>query len=117
MKYILTQDTGRIFGPFNSIEKIDDGYLCNNAIYPNNELGNVSLSEVEDDYINTFEQTNAIQIEIDVYNANIKKDRAKAYNLESDPLFFKAQRDEATLDDWKAKVDEIKARYPYKEQV
>lgn len=38
--------------------------------------------------------------------------RAAAYRDESDPLFFKAQRGEATMDDWLAKVDEIKARWP-----
>lgn len=39
--------------------------------------------------------------------------RATAYKNESDPLFFKAQRGEATMDEWLAKVEEIKARYPY----
>lgn len=39
--------------------------------------------------------------------------RAEAYRTESDPLFFMAQRGEATLADWEAKVAEIKARYPY----
>lgn len=29
------------------------------------------------------------------------------------PLFFKAQRDEATMDEWLALVAEIKMRYPY----
>jgi hypothetical protein len=38
--------------------------------------------------------------------------RRVAYALEADPLFFKAQRGEATMDDWQAKVAEIKARYP-----
>ena len=38
--------------------------------------------------------------------------RAAAYRAESDPLFFKAQRGEATMQEWQAKVDEIKARYP-----
>ena len=28
-----------------------------------------------------------------------------------DPLFFKAQRGEATMEEWIAKVNEIKARY------
>lgn len=41
--------------------------------------------------------------------------RAAAYRLEADPLFFKAQRGEATTDEWTAKVAEIKARYPYPE--
>ena len=38
--------------------------------------------------------------------------RAAAYKAEADPLFFKSQRGEATADDWKAKVAEIKARIP-----
>ena len=38
--------------------------------------------------------------------------RAAAYRAESDPLFFKAQRGEATMDEWLAKVAEIRARYP-----
>ncbi|MDO5101485.1 MAG: hypothetical protein Q4D91_01055 [Lautropia sp.] len=38
--------------------------------------------------------------------------RHAAYADEADPLFFKAQRGEATMEDWQAKVDEIKARYP-----
>ena len=39
--------------------------------------------------------------------------RASAYATEADPLFFKAQRGEATMDEWNAKVAEIRARYPY----
>lgn len=38
--------------------------------------------------------------------------RAAAYVKESDPLFFKYQRGEVLKEDWLAKVDEIKARYP-----
>lgn len=38
--------------------------------------------------------------------------RQTAYQEESDPLFFKAQRGEATMDEWQAKVAEIKARFP-----
>jgi hypothetical protein len=39
--------------------------------------------------------------------------RAAAYRAEADPLYFKAQRGEATNDEWLAKVAEIKARFPY----
>jgi hypothetical protein len=39
--------------------------------------------------------------------------RAAAYRAEADPLFFKAQRGEATMDEWLALVAEIKMRYPY----
>jgi len=39
--------------------------------------------------------------------------RASAYAAEADPLFFQAQRGEATMDEWTAKVAEIRTRYPY----
>ena len=39
--------------------------------------------------------------------------RAEAYRIEADPLYFKAQRGEATMDEWLALVAEIKMRYPY----
>jgi len=44
-----------------------------------------------------------------------KANRANAYAQESDPLFFKAQRGEATIEEWEAKVAEIRNRYPYPE--
>jgi len=37
--------------------------------------------------------------------------RRQAYISEADPLFFKAQRGEATHEEWLAKVSEIKERY------
>jgi hypothetical protein len=40
------------------------------------------------------------------------ENRRSAYTAESDPLFFKAQRGEATMEEWQAKVAEIKARFP-----
>lgn len=43
--------------------------------------------------------------------AGLELERAKAYQTESDPLFFKAQRGEATMQEWLDKVAEIKARY------
>jgi hypothetical protein len=44
--------------------------------------------------------------------AEAEANRKSAYIAEADPLFFKAQRDEATLQEWQDKVAEIKARYP-----
>jgi hypothetical protein len=38
--------------------------------------------------------------------------RRSAYIAEADALFFKAQRGEATMEEWQAKVAEIKARFP-----
>lgn len=48
-----------------------------------------------------------------ILRKQIEESRASAYRSEADPLFFKAQRGEATMDEWNAKVAEIRARYPY----
>ena len=48
-----------------------------------------------------------------VLRQNVERNRAIAYAAEADPLFFKAQRGEATMDEWTAKVEEIRARFPY----
>lgn len=41
----------------------------------------------------------------------IDKMRSKAYKKEADPLFFKAQRGEVTMQTWLDKVEEIRQRY------
>jgi hypothetical protein len=53
--------------------------------------------------------------EKDRNNAAMKEARAAAYKAEADALFFKAQRGEGTMQEWQAKVAEIKARFPYQE--
>lgn len=52
------------------------------------------------------------ELDADIANADAAKKaaRAEAYRVESDPLFFKAQRGEATMEEWLAKVEEIKVR-------
>jgi hypothetical protein len=40
------------------------------------------------------------------------ENRRNAYIVEADALFFKAQRGEATMEEWQAKVAEIKTRFP-----
>jgi len=61
--------------------------------------------------IKTAEQlaAEALQQALDTAQRN----RAVAYAAEADPLFFKAQRGEATVKEWEAKVEEIRQRYPY----
>jgi len=44
--------------------------------------------------------------------AEAEANRKAAYIAEADPLFFKAQRGEATVEEWQAKIAEIKTRYP-----
>ena len=41
-----------------------------------------------------------------------RQQRQAAYQAEADPLFFKAQRGEATHQEWLDKVAEIKVRFP-----
>jgi hypothetical protein len=65
---------------------------------PNQE----ELDEIENQKINLLESLPK-QIELQ---------RKIDYQNESDPLFFKAQRGEATMEEWLAKVEEIKQRYP-----
>ena len=48
-------------------------------------------------------------------NAEIKEKRKLAYQQESDPVFFKAQRGEATNQDWLDTIASIDARFPYQE--
>ena len=62
-----------------------------------------------------------IQAELDRLVAELPRKkaqaaRAAAYTTEADPLFFKAQRGEATIEEWQAKVAEIRSRYPYPTQ-
>ena len=45
------------------------------------------------------------------HTAQVEAKRAEAYRTESDPLFFKSQRGEATHQEWLDKVAEIKSRY------
>ena len=49
--------------------------------------------------------------------ATAQRNRAAALAAEADPLFFKAQRGEATTEEWESKVSEIRARFPYPDEV
>jgi hypothetical protein len=52
------------------------------------------------------------QTQVIVQNKQADRNRKNAYQMESDPLFFMAQRGESTMEEWQAKVAEIKQRYP-----
>lgn len=54
----------------------------------------------------------AAQAVVDNANRNMELLRQDAYRGESDPLFFKWQRGEASEREWLDKVAEIKARFP-----
>lgn len=54
-----------------------------------------------------------IAVEAAAQRMEASQGRSAAYATEADPLFFKAQRGEAELADWEAKVAEIRVRFPY----
>ena len=71
--------------------------------------------DAQGDQVTIDESAVATEIEllIPIQLAKVATDnRHSAYIAEADPLFFKAQRGEATVEEWQAKVAEIKARWP-----
>lgn len=68
------------------------------------------------EWVQVWEVSDATEEEIAQRKANLntqaEANRAEAYRNESDPLFFKSQRGEATEEEWLDKVAEIKARFP-----
>lgn len=90
-------------GPWFGIKDVTKGHIYDNIVVHDKSKKLPSKSEVE-------KGIKALQEKID------KEDRDKqfrtAYQAESDPLFFKYQRGEATEQEWLDKVAEIKARFP-----
>jgi hypothetical protein len=52
-------------------------------------------------------------VEAEAQRMSARQARAAAYASEADPLFFKAQRGEATIEEWQSTVADIRARFPY----
>lgn len=52
-------------------------------------------------------------IELDLEIERLSNLRKRAYQEESDPLFFEYQRGDIEKSEWIAKVEEIKARFPF----
>jgi len=52
-------------------------------------------------------------VEVEAQRMEARQARAAAYASESDPLFFKYQAGEVTKEEWLAKREEIRNRYPY----
>ena len=69
---------------------------------------------IEDNQVFTITVEAKTQEEMDAdvaaQEAVAKAARAEAYRTESDPLYFKAQRGEATMQEWLDKVNVIKSR-------
>ena len=50
MKKILVDNNGGIFGVFNEVKKVANGYICDGASYQTVVTGEVTVEEVADDY-------------------------------------------------------------------
>jgi hypothetical protein len=50
MKKILKDQNGGIFGVFNEVEQVANGYICDGASYQTVVTGEVTVEEVTDDY-------------------------------------------------------------------
>ena len=60
MKKILKDQNGGIFGVFNNVEQVANGYICDGASYQTIVTGEVTVEEVADDY--TIPQPEVIDI-------------------------------------------------------
>lgn len=106
MKYILTNVNNEIYGPFDKVEQFDLGYICDGTIYYSTITGDVVVSEVSNEYMTPSQ--------IEIYNNEQSELRAKAYPIESDPIFFQWQRGLKTQREWLDAVEQVKIKYPYK---
>ena len=80
----------------------DDGSL--------DDLITQDMVALTDEEVQVLRETASLALQALVYDRETL--RAAAYRTEADPLFFKSQRGEATHEEWIAKVDEIRARFP-----
>ena len=54
--------------------------------------------------------------DLDALKQQQERNRQAAFQLEADPLFFKWQAGEAPREEWEAKREEIRKRFPYPER-
>lgn len=113
MKTIIINQYNDISGPFTSVIQEDYGYLADGAQFITANLGPLTTQEVPDDYVNPEVEA----YEIEAYNIQQSELRAKAYPIDSDPIFFQWQRGTRTQQEWLDAVAAVQALYPYKEQV
>ena len=50
MKKILKDQNGGIFGVFNNVEQVENGYICDGASYQTIVTGEVTVEQVANNY-------------------------------------------------------------------
>jgi hypothetical protein len=104
------------FGPVIKDSELPDGYV-NVGVIPtpsHSDTETVVSGEpilLNDKWIQSWVIVPISPEELQQREDNKKMVRAERYRQESDPLFFKYQRGEATKEEWLAKVAEIKDIY------
>jgi hypothetical protein len=118
MYRISIDDKFVVSGLYNTDVYIDDSITT----YEVSEADAKKLIDTEGNfYIYQFKNNQLVPSEYfeqerkDSFNLQQKKNRQLAYEKESDPIFMKYQRGEATKEEWEAKVASIAARYQYQE--
>lgn len=84
--------------------------LIENVILPTNFSLN-TYTYIDEEFEIANQQN--YNVYVNSYNNKQKELRAEAYKDESDSLFFKAQRQEISMQEWLDKVNEIKTKYSY----
>jgi hypothetical protein len=106
--------TAEVLAPFNTVIVVHTGQLEVDHTQNVSEGTPVFVTE-RNRWEQTWVVTPATDAEIAhrvaAQAAQIEAQRLEAYRTESDPLFFKAQRGEATQQQWLDKIAEIKLRY------
>ena len=80
-------------------------------------LTELTPEKIDDVWTQVWQVTDATPEEVAertaAYNEQQKQNRLVAYEQESDPIFFKWQRGEATQQEWLDAVELVKEQYPY----
>lgn len=112
MKKIFTNGE-YVLGAYTTITETEQGYFADKELIPYSLVEGWWQEDVDDNYEHPNVKASR--------NAQIKREnkilREQAYKDESDVLFFKSQRNEIDIQVWLDKVAEIKARYPYPDDV
>jgi hypothetical protein len=107
---IFTLPDSSVVGPFITLESVEGGYLADGDFLPDDLVIDGVISDVPDDYVNPVTQATLTA----QFNAQQKKNRFAAYTVESDPIYFKSQRGEATNQEWLDAIASVDAKFPYK---
>jgi hypothetical protein len=83
------------------------------TVPPEQNVTEGTPAETDGIWYQTWVVTDKTPEQIAEYNNQQKQNRLYAYEQESDPIFFKWQRGEATQQEWLDAVELVKQQYPY----